>query len=374
MSTQHSFYATNPSAWKGTDFASPDDYTITLTQEDQAEVRAGVGNIELQGRLVPAHALSRVDFPFPSLGEKLSKGFSEVRAGKGFVLIRGIPYEGWTLVQYTAAVRGIGAYFGYLLSQNAQGELIGHVVDATREDPTPRMYRSNLELGLHNDPTAMLSLACWNPSLSGGVSVFASAVTIHQEIKERAPYLLEPLYRGFHYHRLGEQGPDEEPVTPYRVPVFAVRNNQVSCRNIRAGYIAGHHELGIPITDEELDAIDLFDDIAREPENHVVIALQRGDMVVINNYTVMHARTRFEDAQDPASKRHLLRLWLDADNFRDVPNEFNQFRTNGVPYQAGRKCTYDFKKLFEEVRPELLGRKPDRKGLSEIIKTSAYQR
>ena len=45
---------------------------------------------------------------------------------------------------------------------------------------------------------------------------------IHDEIGRRAPHLLEPLYRGFHYHRLGEEGPDEEPVTPYRMPVFAI--------------------------------------------------------------------------------------------------------------------------------------------------------
>ena len=69
----------------------------------------------------------------------------------------------------------LGTRFGNALSQNARGELVTQVIDATEEDQTPRMYRSNLELRLHNDITAMISLACWNPSLSGGVSVIASA-------------------------------------------------------------------------------------------------------------------------------------------------------------------------------------------------------
>jgi hypothetical protein len=34
------------------------------------------------------------------------------------------------------------------------------VVDASAEDATPRMYRSNLERRPHNDITAMISLAC----------------------------------------------------------------------------------------------------------------------------------------------------------------------------------------------------------------------
>lgn len=347
----------DPSAWKAASFHGASEYTLQLDADDQRELRAAVESLQTRNRLTPVESLKQADFPFGRLGDKLRGAFEDVRSGRGFVLIRGIPHEGWSLEQYTAAVWGIGTFFGYAISQNAQGELISHVIDATGQDPTPRMYRSNLELGLHNDPTAMLSLACWNPALEGGTSVFASSVMIHDEIRRRAPHLLETLYRGFHYHRLGEEGPDEEPVTPFRVPVLAVRNGQVSCRNIRAGYVAAHHEMNIPITDAELEAIDLFDAIAREPENHVVMHLDRGDMVVINNYTLLHARKAFRDHADPGRRRLYLRMWLDADHFRDVPAEFNLFRTNGVPHQPGRKCTYDFQKLFREVRPELLGRK-----------------
>jgi len=83
------------------------------------------------------------------------------------------------------------------------------------------MYRSNLELRPHSDITAMISLACWHKSQSGGASIIVSGVTVHDAMREQAPRLLEPLYRGYHYHRLGEEGPGEEPATPYRTPVFA---------------------------------------------------------------------------------------------------------------------------------------------------------
>ena len=368
MTVQRPTRSTDPAAWKKAAFTDASLYTLELNPAEQAELRAAVDAITAAGRLAPVHALTRADFPVAQLGQRLRQGYEDVCSGRGFVLVRGIPHEDWGLDQYAAAVWGIGTWFGRALSQNAQGEKMGHVIDATREDPTPRMYRSNFELGLHNDPTAMLSLACWNPARRGGDSVFASAVTVHDEISQRAPHLLAPLYRGFHYHRLGEEAPGQETVTPFRVPVFAERGGQISCRNTRAGYIAGHHELGIPITDEELEAINLFDEIAREPENHIVVSLRRGDMVIINNYTLLHARTAFADDDDPQRGRHLLRLWLDAEGFRDVPGEFNQFVTdNGVPPQPGRRCTYDFKKLFAEVPPELLRGPGPRKTLSEIV-------
>lgn len=282
-----------------------------------------------------------------SVDSDLRRAYDEVRAGKGIVLIRGLPVEG-TLQQFIDAVWEAGRHFGQALSQNAQGELIGHVIDATREDPTPRMYRSNLELRPHSDITAMISLACWQKAQSGGASVVVSGVTVHDEMRRRAPQLLEPLYRGYHYHRLGEEAPDEEPTTPYRVPVFSLIGEQLSCRYQRSGIAAGHKERGVPLTEEDIAAFNLFDEIAKAPENRLSFHLERGEMMVINNYTLMHARSEFRNYPELERQRRLVRLWLDAPGFRDVPPEFNLFKANGVPPQSGKRATYDFRKLYAE--------------------------
>jgi len=292
-------------------------------------------------------------FPQPSvysigLDADLSKAYEELRSGRGFVVIRGLPVGG-SLEDFVEAVRSLGGRFGQPLSQNAQGELVGHVIDATRDDPTPRMYRSNLELRPHNDITAMISLACWHKSQSGGASVIVSAVAVHDEIRKRAPRLLEPLYRGYHYHRLGEEGPDEEPVTPYRVPVFANIRGELSCRYQRSGIAGGHRELGVALTDEDIAAFNLFDEVAKAPENRLSFYLERGEMIVINNYTVMHARTEFKNYPEPERQRRLVRLWLDREGFRDVPAEFRLFpAANGVPRQSGRRASFDFRKLYAD--------------------------
>lgn len=335
-------------AWRRDTFKSQADYTIELSDGDRSELMAAVDAVHRQGRLTPAYGLKPEDFRFKRLGDRLRQGFEQVKSGYGFVLLRGLPLEGVMLDEFIAAVWGVGTHFGHPLSQNAQGELIGHVIDATQQEQTPRMFRSNLELRLHSDITAMISLACWHKSQEGGASFLASGITIHDEIQRRAPHLLAPLYNGFHYHRLGEEGEGEETATPYRMPVFTNRGGQISCRYQRAGLAAGHRERGVELTELELEALDLFDEVARAPEHRLAFHLERGDMVVVNNYTVLHARTKFTEFPEPEKRRHLIRLWLDAPDFRDVPKELNLFKVNGVPRQDGRSCTYDFRQLYKD--------------------------
>jgi alpha-ketoglutarate-dependent taurine dioxygenase len=350
--------AADAGAWTRDSFEGVADYAVDLTQCDREEILAALDALRANGRATPAQALTRTDFPFGALGERLRRAYQDVRSGRGFTLLRGLPVDGLPVDEFIAAVWGVGAWFGSPLSQNAQGELIGHVLDATAEDATPRMYRSSLELRLHTDWTAMITLACWQQAASGGASFLTSALTVHDEIKRRAPELLEPLYRGFHHHRLGEEGPAEEPVAPYRIPVFARHGGQLSVRYQRSGIAAAHRALGLPLTEQELAAMDLFDEVAKAPENRLAFSLERGDMLVINNYTVMHARTKFAEHPEPGRRRHLVRLWLDADGFRDVPREVHLFAVNGVPPQPGRSCTFDFKKLYSED-PRATGGMPD---------------
>ncbi len=35
-----------------------------------------------------------------------------------------------------------------------------------------------------------------------------------------------------------------------------------------------------------------------------------GDIQLISNHTILHARTAYEDWDEPSRKRHLLLLWL----------------------------------------------------------------
>ncbi len=57
--------------------------------------------------------------------------------------------------------------------------------------------------------------------------------------------------------------------------------------------------------------------------------LEPGDLQLANNNVVLHSRNGFEDFEDPAQRRKLLRLWLQMPNARSHSQDFPG--RNGFP-------------------------------------------
>ena len=56
-----------------------------------------------------------------------------------------------------------------------------------------------------------------------------------------------------------------------------------------------------------------------------------GDIQFLKNSTILHARTAYQDWDDPARKRHLLRIWVNArGDFSGV-----DARVKGIPRKQG---------------------------------------
>ncbi len=117
---------------------------MRLTPLDRQTIVDAIRGLCERGRLAaPVETLTKDEFVFGNLSTKLDAAYDEVRSGRGFTILRRLPLdEALTLGQYRAAVWGIVLHFGGgMRSQNAAGERITEVVDATADDPTPRMYR-----------------------------------------------------------------------------------------------------------------------------------------------------------------------------------------------------------------------------------------
>jgi alpha-ketoglutarate-dependent taurine dioxygenase len=65
-----------------------------------------------------------------------------------------------------------------------------------------------------------------------------------------------------------------------------------------------------PFTAREQELLDLYEAIAADPELRLDMQFAEGDVQLVSNHVVLHARTAYEDAPDPTRQRHLLRLWL----------------------------------------------------------------
>jgi hypothetical protein len=72
----------------------------------------------------------------------------------------------------------------------------------------------------------------------------------------------------------------------------------------------------------QIEALDLFDALTNDPALHLHMEFRPGDVQLVHNHTVLHDRTGFEDWEDPARRRHLMRLWLACPGARPLPPGF----------------------------------------------------
>jgi len=54
------------------------------------------------------------------------------------------------------------------------------------------------------------------------------------------------------------------------------------------------------------------------PELRFDMAFDPGDIQILSNWTTFHSRTEFEDYEEPALKRRLLRLWQQVPHGREL--------------------------------------------------------
>ena len=69
-----------------------------------------------------------------------------------------------------------------------------------------------------------------------------------------------------------------------------------------------------------MEAFELFKTTAARSDLLYRMMLEPGDLQFLNNRTVMHGRTRFEDFDEIARKRFMLRLWLMMPDWSAYPD------------------------------------------------------
>ncbi len=258
----------------------------------------------------------------------------QIEDGRGFVVVRRLPVEDYSKDEIGMIFWGIGTHLGRGLSQSVLGDRLGHVKDFSREDPLARAYRNKQELSPHTDSCDLVGLACLRDAKTGGVSRLTSALTVHNVMLEECAEALERLYRGYVFHGRGEEKPGDLVYTPYRVPVYSNTEGKVSARYVRTYVEAA----GRPMGEVDLAVLDRFEEISKRPELMLEFTLQPGEMYFINNYTILHARTAFDDFEEEDRRRHLLRLWLEVPSMRPV---HPHIQGGGIEAVPGRAPSYD---------------------------------
>lgn len=329
---------TGPTVWRGAELKATTDWQHTLSACDLAELRAAI--IEADARQMDMVDLTRTDFPLPTLGRTLEALQDDVINGRGFVLIRGLPVADMTRREAALAFWGIGLHLGRPLSQNMAGHMLGHVKDigGNFDDLNSRGgYQSRARLPYHTDLGAdIVGLLCLQTAKSGGLSSVVSAHALHNEMLKSAPDLVRPLAEAIYRDRRGEIPDGMAPY--YQTPVFCYHAGYMTTTFVRRFIDSAPRHEDVPTLSLELsEALDLFETLANDPALYLDMTFESGDMQFVNNLTTLHSRTAFEDHADADRKRHLLRLWLAADNGWPLPPEYyERFATTpGDPRPGG---------------------------------------
>jgi hypothetical protein len=182
-----------------------------LSAENVAELEAAASAAGQMAR--PLVEIRREHFALPHLGPVLVAIRRELLHGRGFVLVRGLPRERYTLAEAATIFWGLGTHLGAPLSQNAQGHVLGHVKDLgyQADDPRTRLYQTNQRQGYHTDSADIVGLLCIRPARSGGRSSLASTVTAYNEMLARRPDLLSALFEPVATDHRGEVPPGGRP-------------------------------------------------------------------------------------------------------------------------------------------------------------------
>jgi hypothetical protein len=330
-----------PSAWIGAELrAHPETWTYTLSAGEIAEIEAAVEAVIAAG--LDVADITRGNFPLPGFGRTLDALCREILEGRGFVLIRGLPVAGKSMLRNAIAYCGIGSYFGKACSQNAKGHLLGHVRDLggppAAVDPTVRAYHTAERQMFHTDGSDIVGLLCLQQAKAGGLSSIASSMAMYNRMATERPDLVRRLFAPLPFDRRGEVPEGMQPF--YLIPVCTDYAGQLSVGYTRRNINSSQRHLDAPrLSSQDIEALDMFDALANDSDLRLDMVLQPGDMQFLHNHTILHDRTAFEDWPEPERKRHLLRLWLAAANGRPLdPTLAQRFGSVEIGNRGGIHC------------------------------------
>ncbi len=324
-------------AWTGAELRHTDDWIIRLTRDELEELDLALRVVRQSG--LPREVLRPEDFPLPTLAPRIAAMEQELKTGHGFVLVRGLEVDRYSIEDLTTIYWGLSIHLGRVISQDAKGTVIQHIADinpTNLDDPNLRLYVTAKGQPPHADMSDIVGLLCVDRAMEGGESVVVSTMAIHNRMLNEHPEYLEPLYEGF-YHDLRGEGPTGQidEVTDVPVPVFSY------CGGILRSWFhgpkirGGATKRGIPLTPLQAAAVAYIEAMGTDPDMRLDMPLEPGDIQYLNNYVAMHYRTAFKDGA--GHKRLMLRIWLEMRDMGAFDPALDKWVRSGVPTQDWAK-------------------------------------
>jgi alpha-ketoglutarate-dependent taurine dioxygenase len=305
-----------PRAWHGPDVADA-EFVVKLSPECLAELDQVVA--EQRKAPVPTLILVPEHFQLDACRRMMQGVKRQLDDGLGFVILDRLPVDRWKQQELIDVYWLLGSLIEPPVAQEWSGKMIydvrydgqAYTLD-TREALTPQGLDMHNDSSMGEAPANYLSLLCLQTAREGGKSSLASAYAAHNHVREKHPELLERLYQPFYRDKRDYQAADAN----NWLPIFAIENGGLRIRMNAKIIKRGYEKTGQVLDDLGRAAVDVINDFLTDPAHRHDFWMERGQIQILNNRTIVHGRTPYVDFDEPEKRRHLVRLWLRAGDRR----------------------------------------------------------
>lgn len=322
---------TTAEAWNGAGLRGREDWIVHLTAAEIDDIDRGLAHARQTGREL--FSLTRDDYPMPLMARRFEAVRNELEGGRGFTLLRGLPVARYSDADARILFWGLSQHLGEPQEQDGAGNRMHSVTNTgmrVEKTNNVRSFQTDDELTFHNDGGDAFMLLCLRTAKSGGISKLVSVAHLYNEILRRRPDLIEVLQQPFHFDTRGQHLGG---VRFQSVPIFNFCQGRLSVLYKRRYLRTAQEFPEVPrLTQGQQEAVDLIESLTQDPDVQFTFYMQPGDMQIANNYAVLHARSKYEDFDEPERKRHLLRAWVTLPNGRPLPEAFARSREFGTAY------------------------------------------
>lgn len=334
----------HPAAWVGRELRKSEHlWKIELDEREHDELASALDRV----RDAEIDQITSRNFELITLGPVMRAVARQLEEGVGAILLRNFPTEGFSVEDVTRMYYGLSTHLGIPVAQNAAGKLIDSVRNegGPAAGPTVRSYKTARPLTYHNDLSDIVGLLCLKPAKEGGVSRVISAVELHNVIARERPDLLETLYREPYFQNWRGEGPmGQAPV--YWARIFSWYEGRLSTHYSNRSITEAQEHYGADVvprlTPAQAEALSFIEEVCGREELPLDMSFRPGDIQYLNNFSVWHSRTGFVDHDDPAERRHLLRVWLAQPNGRRLADDhLNRYDCLGEHGKIPRRRTFD---------------------------------
>ncbi len=264
----------------------------------------------------PFSAYRRSSLSLPGLDSLAARGRAALGPkGPGVVWLHGFPTDPEAArLAYLALGCRLGApleNYGRLYDIQDLG--ISHLDEPIPVSQTKHTTTFHTDSARRETLPGYVGLLCLQDAV-GGDSQLASASVVHEEMHKEAPHLLARLYRDY-VRDIVTPGTERTDAALHanRFPVFhaSAGRDELTLRYMRYWIEKGAERAELELTEEDVEAMDMLDELFADKALHAQLHLNPGDVIFFDNRDLAHNRTPYEDL--PGEHRHLVRMWLADD-------------------------------------------------------------